>query len=85
MSNIVFWRVFLSIAIVLTPSSLSAAQGQGDIGASIVSLKTLDIKTLKKICKEDPNTIACELYQEKKLDRKTNKKRSYSVYTANFQ
>lgn len=85
MSNIVLWRVLFCIATVLAPSSLSAAQGQGDMSASIVSYRTLDIKTLKNICKKQREVVACDLYREKKLDRATNQKKSYSVFTANYQ
>lgn len=82
------FRVLLCIVYVsylFAPSGVMAAQAQGDIGVTILNYRTLDLTTLKKICKEEPETMACDLYEEKKLDQRTNKSDSYSVYTANFQ
>jgi hypothetical protein len=80
-----FFRVLLCIIFVFVPSHLMAGQAQGDIGVNIISPRTMDLKSLRTLCKDEPQTIACELYNEKILDKKTNKKSSYSVYTANFQ
>lgn len=80
------FRVLLCVFCVFMPTHhVMASQAVGGIGVSIISPTTLDLKSLKKLCKAEPETMACALYEERKLDRTTNKKKSYSVYTANFQ
>lgn len=85
MFNNNFWRVAVCVFVVSMPSSLWASQARVDIGAIILNIRSMEVKSLLKICKEQSNSIDCELYQEKKIDRKTNKHRTYSVFTANFQ
>lgn len=80
-----FFRVLLCIAMFVFHAPAMAVEAQGSIGADILSPRTMDLKSLKKLCKEEPQTMACELYKERVLDKKANKMRTYSVYTAHFQ
>ncbi len=75
----------LCFTVFFSSSSSFAFQVQGQMEVSILNPNEMDLKDLKKLCKEEPDTMACDVYEERLEEKNLKADRSYEVYTAHFQ
>lgn len=75
----------ICVCVLLYVPLAFAGQGQGAMDAQIINPLKMSLEELQKFCKEEPHTVACEIYNEQILDKKKQTHHSYEVLTANFQ
>lgn len=92
-----FCTVFLTLACM---PQAKAMEFTSEMGASIIDVKTLEIKEAKSLCRSEPQLVQCDIikmriFEDKKaakraakdLKKQTRKNHShdYRVLTANYQ
>lgn len=78
------------LLLVSAPNYSYAANIKGSIGARILDITTMDIREAKKLCKEQPDIVKCEVLKEKKdlfqsIEGLPEDAKIYDVLTANFE
>jgi len=77
------------LCIVLSASghitALWGAQGQGEIGATIVNPRKMDSKELLEFCKQENHVLTCLELEDQKREAGSQDIKIYKVFTGNFE
>jgi hypothetical protein len=84
-----FWTAIALCAVA--PLPVHASEASGEVGVRLVDPLVIDIKEAKRFCKEEPQTVKCDILREQLKGKKLKAKvkslnnRSYNILSANFE
>lgn len=77
--------ILCCLCVLFYVPAVKAEQAQGHIGAAIIDLQQMTTEDLQKFCEEEPQTVACQIYQEQVVDEEKENLQVYEVLTGNLQ